>query len=1111
MSVKSCNSVGQSKGEVVRCGLHKKLKTSKKKYFVLRADTPESSACLEYYDSEKKYISGQAPKRSIALKACFNINKYSENQSKYKHVIALYTKDDCFCMVLENEKELDSWLTALLSLQQGEEAVNGEAPKPTFEHVWKVKVLGRGLGTTGMIGNYNLCLTEDKKLSLIKQDSKDEPMVFHLTNVRSCGSLKNYFFLEIGRSSTLGPGGLWMETEDSNIASNIHSTINHLFFNSHNNQELGPKDRKRSSSATESSKPNNTTYRKQNFSLSKSHGISQGLSSGRERSGSMPSRARTTSEGNHILSNFNRQSVTHSYRPYSGMRDISYSPPTGSPVSPPSVGCSTDSTGSSYSLPDEPDGLCPESDMTICYGIPQDEAIAEEDLDSPCGYTCSNYLPMAGGQSSDDGYVDMSPKGRHHATSPTASMSSVTSGTPSTDNRFHDYQLDKVQSYFSDENDWLRPMRAYSVGSRPDHRNKAQVDMSGVSDSSRTRAFSVGSKTKKIPRILPPHHPHPSVKSSSAPILSSSSRTYSSSHGSLGPMGDLMEMDFSKSGRDLSGYMEMQPKSNNSSGYVEMKPGVEVNREVSPYVDMSSGNGSSPAKPSYMSSSSSQSSHHNDDCIVDLNQYKMHQLLSDEPRRRNHAKPSSSPNTNSQYKWPDYMDMSSSKKSDKNGNSHKLTDLTGSNNELSHQETPEGYVEMTLGKKQHQRQSSLDSAQIRSATNEDYTNMSVVNSKKKREKNRSQPIAIQSSVTSNSGNRHSISNSPKSFSSLLTGSRKFSCGTPPRMHLPLNSSNNVNSNHGQPTSPYSSLPRQRTRCRRDSKDSSSSTVTTPSSSSTIFSLSLNSPSSPNKPSPVAAANPVTNNNYNKLPILGPVLSMFMNNNNNKENNCGSDDYTMMDFEKKKHSAKKDTSEYVNFNPAEKSKTESCSNSSSDTEKDMGDYAIMKPGEVDVKKINNFRPIKEDCKKDEDNKSAGAQSNEGDTSKNGEMSSQPSGPTAVSGSENAWTSRPSSTSSELCSSSSTLVGSRPESVNSDRIRPASTNSEQLHYASLDLVTDEASGSSPRSNKSPESGNAAAGSQSEPPFSYAQIDFVKTEGLKQQQQQQQHSLPNAKVKH
>lgn len=98
---------------------------------------PTIPARLEYYDSEKKFKSSLLknstsihPKRSIILKNCFNINKRLD--TKYKHVIALYTKADCFCIVYENEGELDKWLRELLKLQRGEEDEGCEPPRPIF-------------------------------------------------------------------------------------------------------------------------------------------------------------------------------------------------------------------------------------------------------------------------------------------------------------------------------------------------------------------------------------------------------------------------------------------------------------------------------------------------------------------------------------------------------------------------------------------------------------------------------------------------------------------------------------------------------------------------------------------------------------------------------------------------------------------------------------------------------------------------------------------------------------------------------------------------------------------------------------------------------------------
>ncbi|XP_044252892.1 insulin receptor substrate 1 isoform X9 [Tribolium madens] len=607
-------------GGVVLSGYLKKLKTSRKKFFVLRAETADASARLEYYDTAKKFNSGLPPKRSIPLKNCFNINKRLD--TKHKHVIALYTKDDCFCVVLDNDDDLDSWLKALLKLQHGEEVVDGETPKPTFEHVWQVTVLNRGLGNAGLTGNYRLCLT-DKTLSLIKRDCEKPTIELNLSNIRSCGNLRDFFFLEIGRSSTLGAGELWMQTEDNNIAQNVHSTVFHaMTTNSSNKDEFGPKSRNRSSSATESSKPNMTRKIHTNIAP-KCHILLPGMS--RERCDSMPSRARTTSEGgNHRHLN--------PYRPASLYgRDISHSPPLGSPVSPP---CSTDSAGSSYSLTDETD-VCTELEPSLGrYGhsLTPDEAIAEEDCpDSP---PYNNYISMTL-HSSDDGYVDMSPRGRHH-NSPTASMSSVTSGTPSTDMRFAEYPLEKVTSYLAEDDG--RPARAYSVGSKPESYRK-YTEKLGNNDNLRERAMSVGSKTKKLPaRVLPPHgYHHQGTKSSSAPILTNSRGQ--GSYGSIGPMDDLMEMDFSHN----SGYMDMKPV---NTGYVEMKPGRKP--ETSPYVDMSSG--SSPAKPSFISSPTPQS-----DVYMEMDP------------RKNHN---------------EYLAMSFKKMPSPGGSPG----------------TPEGYVEMSLGR-----------------------------------------------------------------------------------------------------------------------------------------------------------------------------------------------------------------------------------------------------------------------------------------------------------------------------------------------------------------------------------------------------------------------------
>ncbi|PNF28092.1 hypothetical protein B7P43_G12254 [Cryptotermes secundus] len=757
-------------GEIVKMGYLRKLKgglllqTMKKRFFILRGDSSEASARLEYYEDEKKWKKNHSPRRAISLKTCFNINRRQD--TKHKHVIALYTKDDCFGLVLDSEEELEDWLKALLSLQYGEDIVDGEEPKPTFEHVWQVTVLNKGLGNTrNMLGRHLLCLT-DRSLSLVKltQEERAETYEFSLVSVRRCGRSDCFFYMEVGRSSCTGEGELWMQTEDTNIADNMYAAILHAMSNNSSKEEQLA--RPRSSSTNEVSKPIAMLQRRQThvgnssvkeaapptravptnepdphghpqqalscvgsgdagshqrtYSLplsepgphtpwesrrgstgrtgKRTSGSSNMRSSGRERSDSVPSRTRTISDGPH------RSLVPNcgSSRPHS----VCW--PAGSPVSPASGPCSTDSPGSSLSIdegdgegwggyghsltPDEPvileencsdDAIWPgttsllpplrkfspsQMPTNVSTGSPSQDAYSPHSsspMDPLGGYitmiqhgtgtevstcqrapsssnhsrasslaeeTSNGYVPMA---PVDDGYVDMEPGQRYHGEdcahgemSP-ASSCSVTSGTPSTDMRFSEYHLEKVSSYFTpseeDETSSLdRPTRAYSVGSRPDAMKRTnRLEIVNQADASRVRAFSVGSRTvnklssralaydlymtRQHPMLTPPHHTGghhltqtPTAggkKSLSAPLLCNSwsgggtlrHHVHGSSHSSMEPMDDLMEMDFTRNTRG-------KPKANRGSkledkpsvvnGYVDMSPRSTASRQA----DVKSGN-----------------------------------------------------------------------------------------------------------------------------------------------------------------------------------------------------------------------------------------------------------------------------------------------------------------------------------------------------------------------------------------------------------------------------------------------------------------------------------------------------------------------------------------
>ncbi|XP_034946851.1 insulin receptor substrate 1-like isoform X2 [Chelonus insularis] len=404
----SKGQITPSSGPIVRCGHLRKcgslisgLKPLKKKYFVLRGETPGHPACLEYYDNKKKFDNKQPPKRSITMRSCYNINR--KNDSKHKHVIALYTKDDCFSLILDNDKEVEEWLTAMLLLSG--DVPDGEQPRPTFEHVWQVTLQKKGLGERkNLYGPYRLCLT-DRVLSLIKVGAEDNSdcLEFPLTTIRRCGCMDRIFYMEVGRSAVTGEGDYWMKAEDSNITQNMHTAILNAMSSSSSNKDkddMVPKQRMRSSSANEASKPISVLGGRR-YTGHKLHGFSPLGPAGRDRCDSLPSRARTTSEGLPapiMLAHPRTSHLTpHATRPHSMYsRGLSYSPPVSSmPISPASGACSTDSAGSSLSMDDGTDSMLEES-TTTRYGhslTPDEPVILEENMDDYVPWS-SNHLPQ---------------------------------------------------------------------------------------------------------------------------------------------------------------------------------------------------------------------------------------------------------------------------------------------------------------------------------------------------------------------------------------------------------------------------------------------------------------------------------------------------------------------------------------------------------------------------------------------------------------------------------------------------------------------------------------------------------------------------------------------
>uniref|UniRef100_A0A1A8PQT3 Insulin receptor substrate 2 n=1 Tax=Nothobranchius rachovii TaxID=451742 RepID=A0A1A8PQT3_9TELE len=266
-------SSNNNANSVKKCGYLKKQKHGHKRFFVLKETSEGFPARLEYYENEKKWRNKSAAKRVIPLDCCLNISKRAD--AKYKYLIALYTKDEYFAVVAENEQEQDGWYRALTDLMAEGKVCDGSASNSAsslvgfdetsygvitpvaaaYKEVWQVNLKSKGLGQSrNLTGVYRLCLSS-RTISFLKLNSEVASVILQLMNIRRCGHSDSFFFIEVGRSAATGPGELWMQADDSVVAQNIHETILEAMKAMKELSEFRPRSKSQSSSTNPISVP----------------------------------------------------------------------------------------------------------------------------------------------------------------------------------------------------------------------------------------------------------------------------------------------------------------------------------------------------------------------------------------------------------------------------------------------------------------------------------------------------------------------------------------------------------------------------------------------------------------------------------------------------------------------------------------------------------------------------------------------------------------------------------------------------------------------------------------------------------------------------------------
>ena len=295
----------------------------------------------------------------------------------------------------------------------------------TIEHVWQVTVQRKDLGSRkNIIGSYWLCLNSTARvLTLFKLPLTNpaESWEFPVMTIRRCGHSNCQFFMEMGRGTVTGAGELWMDLEDATVAQYVHGAVIEAMRNSAK-EDLGPRQRTRSSSANEQNRPSLQQQQQPqqqpgwNPSTGGGPNNTNGMAQLRNRAESVPSRSRTTSENVVVTPPDGRpSSVMYMYD------GVSTSPPIAVKSSMPS----------SYSMDDFDPPLYPSINSHIRSrlshtatpenSLPKESTILEEER-------TDSYLLMSqvdGPAPSGSDYLSMTPRG-HLSSSPSAhSVSSI--------------------------------------------------------------------------------------------------------------------------------------------------------------------------------------------------------------------------------------------------------------------------------------------------------------------------------------------------------------------------------------------------------------------------------------------------------------------------------------------------------------------------------------------------------------------------------------------------------------------------------------------------------------------------------------------------------------
>nr|XP_046914541.1 probable serine/threonine-protein kinase DDB_G0282963 [Dermatophagoides farinae]XP_046914543.1 probable serine/threonine-protein kinase DDB_G0282963 [Dermatophagoides farinae] len=245
--------------DVRKWGYMRKLKTNKRKFFVLRLNSllTLSKATIAYYDNEKKYRDKCPARRTIVLVECFAVARIPDQK---RYVLGIYTKDDLLAAICDDEKQLNEWLQAIRSILYRTPEYHCRSLRD-FHFIWQGHINRvDGALPRALMGTYRFCLmptvlylirlesSNSNSNNSVANSSQANRYEFPLSIIHRCGHKDKTFYLKIGRLSELGAGECWVQTDDQTIAEHMHAKVSSFWALNKN-----------SKSADDGGNSNNTT------------------------------------------------------------------------------------------------------------------------------------------------------------------------------------------------------------------------------------------------------------------------------------------------------------------------------------------------------------------------------------------------------------------------------------------------------------------------------------------------------------------------------------------------------------------------------------------------------------------------------------------------------------------------------------------------------------------------------------------------------------------------------------------------------------------------------------------------------------------------------------